>query len=403
MKLFVVLAVCLAALALQGALFRRLWSRGLTADLSFSDTAAVEGETSRLVETVSNRKFLPLPILHVKFRMGKELPFLSGSNSRITDQNYRSDVFSCMPWQEIRRTLEFSCTKRGYYPIREMDLVSYDLFFLHHCAANVPVDTALYVYPRPADPFRLELPLRDLLGQLLARRALLSDPFEIRSVRPYETYDPLRTVNWKATARTGELQVNVYSPASSQKAAILLDIESDRIFADTDLTEESIRLCGSIAAFLIGRGIPAAIYSNGADCLTGEPSRLEAGAGSGHLHAVMELLARIQVSAGSTGSKTAVNGARIAGSLQDADTSMENLISMLCRGREKVLAPDSLYILISPGQRKSLSDAFGAAAVHSPGSVWILPMRPGEKLRIPGPGPIRIYEWEVPYGHSQMV
>ena len=57
-----------------------------------------------------------------------ELLFLDSKNSNITDQNYRSDLFSCMPWQEIRRTLRFTCKKRGYYSIRQADLVSYDLF-----------------------------------------------------------------------------------------------------------------------------------------------------------------------------------------------------------------------------------------------------------------------------------
>ena len=93
--------------------------------------------------------------------------------------------------------------------------MSYDLFFTGHFVASVPVWTALYVYPKAADAQRLDLPFRNLMGQALARRSLLLDPFETQSVRPYESYDPYRSVNWKATARTGELKVNVFSPTAS--------------------------------------------------------------------------------------------------------------------------------------------------------------------------------------------
>ena len=90
---------------LQGLFFRKFWNRGLEVFLDFQQTAAVEGETAALKEVIVNRKFLPLPVLHVKFQMGRELVFTDTEGSHITDRNYRSDIFSCMPWQEIRRRL----------------------------------------------------------------------------------------------------------------------------------------------------------------------------------------------------------------------------------------------------------------------------------------------------------
>lgn len=404
MKLAVIIAAAWLILTLQGKLFRRFWHNGLTVKLEFVQKAAIEGETAQLKEIITNQKYLPIPVLHVKFQMGRYLVFSAGSNFRITDQNYRSDIFSCMPWQEIRRTLDFRCQKRGYYQIRSVDLVSYDLFFLHHCVASISEDTAMYVYPGPADPVRLELPLKNLLGQILARQALLRDPFETQSVRPYQTYDPYKSVNWKATAHTGELMVNVYTPASSWQVTILLDTQSDRLLTDTDLTEESIRLCGSMAESMIERGIPVAVYSNGTDCLTGQPSRLEAGAGREHLKTIMELLSRVQVASNAFGSGTALNGARIAGQEPIHETTMEDLLTLLTDQKGNGVASDTvLYVLISPGQRETLSSAFDAICAHCPGSQWIMPRRPDEKLRIAQPRFVQICEWEVPYGHTQII
>ncbi len=454
MKLAVVIAAVWLIAMLQTAVFRCFWKRNLSVRLRFCQPAAVEGETAQLKEIITNRKYLPLPVLHVKFQMGKYLIFTASNNFKITDQNYRSDIFSCMPWQEIRRTLDFSCKKRGYYRISHIDLVSYDLFFLAHFVHSVPEDTAMYVYPGPADPVRLELPLKNLMGQILARQALLRDPFETQGIRPYRTYDPYKNVNWKATAHTGELQVNVFTPASSWQVVFLLDTDSDRVWGDDDLTEESIRLCGSMAQSMIDKGIPVAVYSNGIDCLSGKPSRIEAGAGREHLKAIMELLARLQFAAktplsmaalkalagvnlmtadyaerdglgseqkaaagnaaaetGGTGSRQAAatgSGGDVSAENKSAagDTylPMEQLISFLAEGENGGYGSDSaVYVLISPVQRDSLSYAFDSLCLKSPGSQWILPRRPDDKLFVAYPKHAEIYEWEVPYGRTQVI
>ncbi len=434
MKLVVIFAVGWIFLELQAILYHRYWAKNLSVRLFFAQKAAVEGETGQLKEVITNRKFLPLPVLHVKFQMGRYLVFTSSSNFKITDQNYRSDIFSCMPWQEIRRTLDFDCKKRGYYQIRGADLISYDLFFLNHCVASLPMETSMYVYPGPADPVRLDLPLKNLLGQILARQALLRDPFETHSVRPYQSFDPYKSINWKATAHTGELKVNVYTPASSWRVTLLLDTESDLLLKDEDLTEEAIRLCGSIAEKMIEQGVPVAVFSNGNDCLTGRPSRLEAGAGKDHLRSVMELLSRVQISAGNLGAHGApaprsnasssyagretdprsgraasllapapapqeAGGAKVAG--QPESLPMEELLYLMTDPKSNSFGSDSsLYVMISPGQRSSLAQAFDDLCRQSPGSQWILPRRPGDQLRISQPRFAEIYEWEVPYVYT---
>lgn len=439
MKLAVVIVAVLLITLAQVRLYRRFWRRGLTVRLDFCQPAAVEGDTAQLKEIISNRQYLPLPVLHVKFQMGKHLIFTSSNNFKITDQNYRSDIFSCLPWQEIRRTLDFSCEKRGYYQISHADLVSYDLFFLDHFVVSVPVDAAMYVYPGPADAVRLELPLKNLMGQILARQALLRDPFETQGIRPYQSYDPYKHVNWKATAHTGELQVNVYTPASSWQVILLLDTDSDRAWGDEDLTEESIRLCGSMAEYLIGQGVPVAVYSNGTDCLSGHPSRIEAGAGREHLKAVMELLARLQFAARtplSVAALRAMAGIRYMtadyaerdGMAEGPDTSgsgpvsgqsvppasnsgeasrdgaylpMEQLISFLLdAGDFGHTAGSAVYVLISPIRRKELSQEFDSLCLRSPGSQWIFPRRPDGLPPAVYPNHAQIYEWEVPYGRA---
>lgn len=382
MKLIVAAAIAWIFWFLQGSFWRNFWSKGLDVSASFVSPAVVEGDHGYLKETITNRKFLPIPILHVKFQMGRHLVFTDSINSKITDQNYRNDIFSCMPWQEIRRTLEFVCKKRGYYTIRQLDLVSYDLFMTSHFVSSLPADTWMYVYPREADPIRLELPFKNLLGQILARQALLKDPFEMQSIRPYQSFDSYRDINWKATARTGKLKVNVYGPTASWQVRFFLDVDSDLIWEDQDLTEEAIRLCGSMAKKLLNQGIPVSIFSNGLDCLSQKPGFLDTGAGAYHLKAVMELLSRLQVEEHSADRRP-----------------MEQWLMDFLGGRSS--SDTTIYVLISPCQRAGLIDAYGALCQQSPGSQWILPLRPGDRFRAAEvPHSIPVFLWEVPYDRS---
>lgn len=377
MKLIVAAFTAWLLWFLSGVFLEKFWAKGLQVSLSFLQRAVVEGEQASLKETITNNKFLPLPLLHVKFQMGRELMFLDSKNSNITDQNYRSDLFSCMPWQEIRRTLTFFCQKRGYYPIRHADLVSYDLFLFRHFVRSFPIDTAMYVYPGPVDLLRLNLPLKELLGQIVTRRALLRDPFEVQSIRPYQSFDSYREINWKATARTGSLKVNVYAPSSSWQVAFLLDVVSDSIWKDYPLTEEAIRLCGTMAEQLLGKGIPVSLCTNGIDCLSQEPGFLKSGAGPDHLRSVMELLARIQIHKAAPGSDWFLHCQRVL----SGDTS--------------------IYVLISPRYQDPVAEAYNQFCSNSPGSQWILPKRPGDSVQISNLSPnIHLFFWEVPYDYS---
>lgn len=374
----------------QGVLYQYFWKRGLSVSISFCQPNVVEGECAALTETIINAKYLPLTALHVKFQMGRDLVFLQQENTAVTDRSYRSDIFSCMPWQQIRRRLEFQCKKRGFYTIRQIDLTSYDLLWTSQFYHSLPADTAMYVYPAFLNWEHLPLPLRRLTGEIAARHMLLQDPFQLRSIRDYTSGDPRRDINWKATARTGSLKVNVHASASSWQVMLLLDGNSDRLAEDQELREQSIRLCATLAANLLNQGVPVAFCTNAQDCLTHQESFLPAGAGKHHLRTILELLARMDCS------------------IQDR-RPMEALIQsrFLHRVSGKAemfeVSPSSssmVFILVSPCQREALAAAYRVLCRQSPGSQWILPLRPGDSIRLPidGRQPLQsLCPWEVPY------
>ncbi|HIX16364.1 MAG TPA: DUF58 domain-containing protein [Candidatus Hungatella pullicola] len=372
MTLILIVAAALCLFWLQESLYLKFWNKGLTAQLEFQREAAVCGEEAVLYETVTNSKFLPIALLSVKFRMGRGLKFLSEENSTVSDFVYRNDSFSVFPYQKIRRSLRFQCKKRGYYEISQMELVSCDLFFALRKACFLPVAARFYVYPAVVNPERLKVPFRQMTGSFLAERRLCRDPFELQGIREYQVYDSMRDINWKASARTGQLKVNVYQPTASQGLLIFLNLDSDYPWASEEEREESISLCAAFLGELTDLGIPVGFVTNGTDCFTGKEGYQEPGAGKDHGVRSLECLSRLTYDH----------------RIKPMEEIMEQMDATWKKG-------DFLYLLISSCQRKELSAAFETLCRLSPGSMWIAPLRQKEELRITGCPSAVFMRWEV--------
>lgn len=358
MDLVAMVGMAVLLYIIQGIVYEKIWKKGLDAQITFQEEAAVEGDTAYLRETLCNQKALPLPMMHVKFQIDRRLKFITGENTAVTDQTYRNDVFSILPWQKITRTLQFVCQKRGYYTCSQIDLVAHDLFITKSMAEAVPVSSKLYVYPKEADREQLEIPFRQILGSVLAQKCLNEDPFEFAGIREYQSYDSMHMVNWKATARTGELKVNLHESTSSQSVMLIINMESDHIWADDDLREESIRIAASIMLKLTEEGIMVSLYSNGIDCLTEKEIFLKAGAGREHQKMVLETLSRLQYKG-----------------------DIPSCIPFLKSRRKEAEYGETLYILISSSQDQQTLLEYEELCVRSVGSLWIAPLKEKTKFQ----------------------
>ena len=280
---------------LQARIYGRFWDRGLAARLFFSAQSITEGERCFLSEQVENRKSLPLPMLKVKFQVSRKLRFEDEGDSAVTDQYYRNDILSLGPRQRVTRRIPFCCRARGYYRIDGLDLVASDLFLSREMVKRVAEESVLYVYPRPARGASLDAAIRRLNGEILAKRHLLEDPFEYRGIREYAPFDEPRSVNWKATARTGDLMVNLRGYTALRAARIFLNLDDRGIWKRQELLELCIRIAARIAQELLRQGIRTAVFCNAPDVLTGEVMRLAPGAGAGHMEQLNRSFARLDL------------------------------------------------------------------------------------------------------------
>lgn len=357
----------------QNVLYRRFWNKGLNVFINVSSHDAFEGETLTLTETITNRKLLPLPSLKVKFMTSATLLFDSKENASITDHYYRTDLFSIMMYQELTRKLQFVCSHRGYYSFSSLTVICSNLLYTSELVKDFPCDHYLYVYPKQIKTEKLLPVFRKMFGPVLTKRYINEDPFEFRSIREYNAFDSIRTVNWKASAKTGELKVNTHEYTSSQQFRIFLNLEAAKLRKQNDLLEESIRIASSIAAASIEKGISISLSSNALEHNTPIVLTLPEGSGKSHLKSCNELLSRI-----------------------DTSLEMPDFLST-CEDELLTASENDYCIIISTYQREDLQNVLRQLKHLRRDFLWIVPVNAEIAYEVHDDLMEEAVKWEVTY------
>ena len=296
-QLLGILVVALLLYLGQKTVYQKVWHKNLRVRLSFQEEGIWEGQESTLSEIIENQKKLPLTMLKVKFQTDRHLLFMDTKGSRTTDKFYRNDIFHIGRMEKVTRVLRFTAGRRGYYTIREADLVASDLFLTAQYTAAIAIDhCSLYVYPKPFSHPEFRQSLKQLSGEVLAKRHLLGDPFEYRGIREYQPMDDLKSINWKATARTGEFKVNQKNYTAEKSVRIFINLEDTGILKKEDCVEASLQIASALLLLFLEQGMQVAVYCNGVDVLHNEPCILEAGGGIRQREAVLRAFALIDTS-----------------------------------------------------------------------------------------------------------
>jgi uncharacterized protein (DUF58 family) len=277
---------------LQKRVYRRHWDRNLTYSLNLSKNAAFEGEIVTLSETLSNRKGLPLPWVHVGYTLPRFLVLLNNVNQKIYRGEHRSLLYGVGARKAVTRRSAVLCGKRGHYVIRDFALSSNNLLMSELSRRGLENRYALTVYPRLTDFPENTIPFRRLSGAILARRFTNPDPFAFRGIREYQPTDHFRQINWCAAARTGELMSNVYDYTVSQEVTVLLNLQEYNKYDRDFVHEESIRLAAFLCRRFAADGIPVSLVCPSGD---GTPIRVGSGVSRAHLETAYTALAHIDL------------------------------------------------------------------------------------------------------------
>lgn len=300
MEVFALIIITITVITLQSVIFNNMAFKNLDYECRFSTAEASEGDEIFLVETVRNRKMLPVPWLKVDINSSSWLDF-AGTRSVVAQENrYVTSSFFLKSYQKITRRWKVKCLKRGVFSIDNVTLVAGDLLGSRVNSVPVHIGAEIMVYPQTVNIEEAFVPVNYLQGDTIVKRWIIDDPFIVAGVRDYTPRDPMNRVHWGATARTGHLMVKQNDYTSKFGLTVMLNIQSVENEYFYSLDRECIELGIRVAATLFDRvlrnGIPTRFATNAGTIdnrkqmiFTREASGME------HISELMRILARLEL------------------------------------------------------------------------------------------------------------
>jgi len=300
MVLFWFLLTTLIIVAAQSMLFRKLSFRKVEYSRQFVDRTCFQGESTLLVETLSNKKRLPIPWLYVESSLDASLQFAHQDNFSVSKgthyQNHQS-YFTLSSDQRIKRTHTLIPSRRGVYELQTVTLTSGDLLGLSRQTKKIPLHSQLTVYPKPIE-FPLDrIPYHSWQGDQIVKRFIMPDPFLTAGTRPYMYGDSLKAVNWKATARTGEMQVHQYEFTANRKLLIIVNVDDNegmwRTVSNIELIELCINVAAGVAKLAIDQGMECGFAANMRSIESTDSVWVAPARGDGQWYGMLEAMAHL--------------------------------------------------------------------------------------------------------------
>jgi len=169
-----------------------------------------------------------------------------------------------------------------------------DLFGLFQREQSLPEVSTLLVYPKSYPLEMLGLPRRHPLGALRGKNPLFQDMTRPAGVREYQQGDPWKRVDWKATARSGKLQVRLLDPFAAETLIVALNLDTTEepwMGFVPHVLERGVTVAASVAQDGLERRVPVGLVSNGAHISARKPLFIEPSRRPSQLVDILETLA----------------------------------------------------------------------------------------------------------------
>ena len=240
------------------------WSHGLQAKRHCNRLEARVGDRIAVVVEVENEGW-PVAWVLLEDLLPREAllyrpPALKVDGRRVLLTSIRKG-------QTVRILYQLQCNRPGYFQLGPLVMETGDLFGLHRRYRVGSRPDFLLVLPEVIPLEGYDVASRRPIGEVRMSYQLYEDPTRIAGVRKYRPGDPLGRVNWRATARTGELQSKVYEPSTVAGATLLLEFHKTSYPESLARvrTELAVTAAASIANALFEMGQQIGLVSNARD------------------------------------------------------------------------------------------------------------------------------------------
>jgi len=285
---------------LQASLFKRTAFKKLDYKCGFSVSEAHEGDDIYLIETIYNKKLLPVPWLKVEINSSRWLEFAETRSVIAQENRHVTSSYFLKSYQKVTRRWKLKCLKRGVFCIDTVTLITGDLLGNASDSLPLEINAVIQVYPRTIDLEGIFMPVNYLQGDTVVKRWINEDPFFISGTREYTTGDPMNKIHWSSTARMGRLMVRQNDFTSQYGLSVIINIQSieneyfDAVYKD--FIELGIKAAATIFDRALRNGTPARLATNGST-LDGARQMIftQEASGRSHISGLLSILARLEL------------------------------------------------------------------------------------------------------------
>ena len=293
------LLLVVGSLVIVLAVAARIWDRNafrsVTHSRSINLKRAFIGDTVDYTVSLDNDKLLPLiwVEIHDSFPDGLELNGATLRGGGLDSNRQHTITTSLLSYQKATWKYSMTCTERGFHRIGPVRLRSGDIFGFSSAETRYTEFAHILVYPRVVDLEGLLFPPEHPLGDVRGSRPIYHDTNRVVGLRDYQPRDPLKHIDWKATARARQLQTKVFEPVVSLNLLIVMNGSSREYTwqgSNRRLFERAVTVAASVAGLADRRGYSYGVVSNAVASYTGKWINVPLGASSDQLSMVLEAL-----------------------------------------------------------------------------------------------------------------
>ena len=230
----VALAAPFAVLAVLGLVLAQRPS--ITAWVEFGPERVFEGDELDVTLTLASET--GVADLELLLRLPQGLSVVEGENPA---------ALRLGPGERRELTLRLRVDRWGGYGLGELRLLARDALDLFRYEGRAGSERPLKAYPTPE---RVDEVLQPAQTQVFSGNYVSRDRgegIEFADLRPFAPGDRIRRVNWRASARRGELWVNEYHPERNADVVVFLDTFVDA----SDGTGSTLDRAGRAASALV--------------------------------------------------------------------------------------------------------------------------------------------------------
>ena len=290
----------LAVFLMAAGFLARFWARHVMDKVSYQrimpENRAFQGEKLALTLRLVNDKPLPIPWIEVRDPLPEGVLIDEERTSTTGSPGYVYLVRSThLSWYErINWPLTLETPQRGYYRIGPARLNTGDIFGFNSVQRDEEGWAPFIVYPKVYTLPDLGLPAERPFGELKGRQRIFEDPSRISGLRDYRPGDPMRRIDWKASARRQALQSKVYEPSATMHLLLALNVHtmsSSWQGFQPETLERVLSAAASVAMHGFNAGYAVGLVANGSYPESDRPMRVPVGRRSDQLMRVLEALA----------------------------------------------------------------------------------------------------------------